>query len=119
MKKQSDVWKRGIAIGALVIVVGFYALVLKETPWYENWHYEKNQYSNITDLPIVTQLVFRTYTYWIIFGLLGLVGGGLILLRRDRRGWFLLNTAIGSVLVLVPVWIFAMYAPTPYPWGVL
>ena len=117
MKKLADVWRRGIAIGALVIVVGFYALVIYGTPQFELLFDDSYR----GDLPIITQLVFRTYTYWIIFGLLGLVGGGLILLRRDRRGWFLLNTAIGSVLVLLPVWIFAMYAPTllPYPWGVL
>ena len=107
MKKQSDVWKRGIAIGALVIVVGFYALVIYGTPSFESLYSDFYR----GDLPIITQLVFRTYTYWIIFGLLGLVGGGLILLRRDRRGWFLLNTAIGSVLVLLPVWIWAFYAP--------
>jgi hypothetical protein len=117
VKKLADVWRRGIAIGAVVIVVGFYALVIYGTPSFESLFYDSDYYRG--DLPIITQLVFRTYTYWIIFGLLGLVGGGLIMMRRDRRGWFLLNTAIGSVLVLLPVWIFAMYAPTPYPWGVL
>ena len=109
MKKLTDVWEKAIAIGALVIVVGFYAPVLYGMPSFESLFDYSDSYRG--DLPIITQLVFRTYTYWIIFGLLGLVGGGLILLRRDRRGWFLLNTAIGSVLVLLPVWIWAMYAP--------
>jgi hypothetical protein len=112
VKKLTDVWEKAIAIGALVIVVGFYALVIYGTPSFESFYYS-DFYRG--DIPIITQLVFRTYTYWIIFGLLGLVGGGLILLRRDRRGWFLLNTAIGSVLVLLPVWIFAMYYAPGWP----
>ena len=70
MKKLTDVWEKAIAIGALVIVVGFYAPVLYGMPSFESLFDDSYRW----DLPIITQLVFRTYTYWIIFGLLGLVG---------------------------------------------
>ena len=106
MSRQADIWDKGIATGALVIVIGFYGYVVYSVPAYEELFRDFEM-----SLPISTQIVFGTYLYWSIFVVLGVVGCTLILWRSDRRGWFFLVPALLSVFVLLPVTVWAMYAP--------
>ena len=107
MSRRADIWDKGIATGALVIVTGFYAFVIYAIPMYQELFRDFE-----TSLPISTRIVFGTYLYWSIFFVaLGVGGCTLILLRGDRRGWYFLAPALLSIFVLLPVTIWAMYAP--------
>ena len=107
MSRQANSWEKGIAIGALVVVTSFYAYVIYSIPAYQELFRDFE-----TGLPIITQFVFATYFYWSTsFVVLGAVGATLILLRRDRRGWFFLVPASISIVVTLPIAVWAMYAP--------
>ena len=106
MSRQADIWDKGTAIGALVIVTGFYAYVFFSIPVYQELFRDFE-----TSLPISTRIVFGTYLYWNIFVVLGVVGCILILWRSDRRGWYFLVPALLSVFLLLSVTVWAMYAP--------
>ncbi len=107
MSRRADVWDKGIAIGALVIVAGFYAYVVYSAPAYQELFRDFD-----VSLPIITRIVFGSYLYWSIFFVaLGAVGCTVIMLRGDRRGWYFLVPALLSMYVVLPVTVWAMYAP--------
>lgn len=62
-------------------------------------------------VPSQTRLVLDTYKYWLLFPLLAIAGCVMIFWTQDRRGWYLLAIAVLSVLVILPLTVWAMYAP--------
>jgi len=107
MSSQANNWDKGLGVGAFVVVTIFYGYVVYIAPAFK-WLFEDIG----TVLPTITRIVFATYLYWsIFFGLLGAVGFGLLEFRGDRRGWLFLLPAFVSLLVFLPVGVWAMYAP--------
>lgn len=107
MCRQPDVWNKGIAICLLAIIFGFYAFVIYLGPEFQALFREFD-----SDLPISTRIVLGIYFYWsILFIALGAVGFTMILMRRDSRGWAFLVPALISIVVFLPVAVWAMYAP--------
>lgn len=62
-------------------------------------------------LPNITQAVFSTGRYWNVFGLVALIGAGLIYRSKAKVGWTLIVLSGISILIAVAVFVKAMYAP--------
>ena len=107
MSRQADIWDIRLAIGALAVVASFYVYVI-----YLGQEYRELFRAFDAPLPIITRIVLGTYFYWsVLFVVLGALGCALILLRRDRRGWLFLFPVLISMVVVLPISVWAMYAP--------
>ena len=62
-------------------------------------------------IPPLTRVILVTHKYWLLFPVLGLAGCVMLFWSKDRRGWYLLTMALLSVLILLPLTVWAMYAP--------
>ena len=105
MKRPADKRDKRIAAGVLVIVVGFHGFLIYVAS--ELTHFV---FTDELKLSLSAQIVVETYLYWFVFVALGVGGFALIFWRNDRRGWYFLNTALLSAVVLLLVIYAALTA---------
>ncbi len=106
MRRQLFSFERVVAAIALLLVIGFYVYAYFLIPAMQELFRDMG-----LPIPTRTQFVLDTYLYWFVFLAAGLGGFSLIFWFQNRRGWYLLLTAVLSVLILLPITVWAMYGP--------
>lgn len=106
MNMQSVRAQRALALMLLLVVLAFYAFVYWLVPEMTALFADMN-----VVIPRHTQLVLDTYLYWSVFLIAAAIGFTLVWWRQTRHGWYLLTIGTLSVIIFLPVTVWAMYGP--------
>ncbi|MES9825554.1 MAG: hypothetical protein ABW127_14095 [Candidatus Thiodiazotropha endolucinida] len=62
-------------------------------------------------IPKSTQLVFTTFRWWVLLLVIAVIGVYQVIYVKNRKGWWLLSSALIFITALLPITVWSMYEP--------